>query len=87
MTRLCSAALLLLAAGCTEGAAPEVVVGARNEAIKDGFEEPDDTSVVAIVNTNGTLCSGTLLTPNLVLTARHCVSTVLDSEFSPVRRS
>jgi MYXO-CTERM domain-containing protein len=44
------------------------------QAIEGGEVEPDDKYIVGILSTNGGLCSGTLIAPNLVLTARHCVS-------------
>ncbi|HND32414.1 MAG TPA: trypsin-like serine protease [Myxococcota bacterium] len=47
-------------------------------AIRDGVDDTVDTAVVGIVDasTNGE-CTGTLIAPDLVLTARHCVSEIL----------
>jgi secreted trypsin-like serine protease len=44
-----------------------------------------DPSVVALLIGDTGLCSGTLIAPDLVLTARHCVSTTLDSIACPSR--
>jgi S1-C subfamily serine protease len=71
---LAAAALLLLGAGCV-----------RRQQIPDdrmlrAVEEEASSGVVAIATSmtespsHLTLCSGALVAPNLVLTARHCVS-------------
>lgn len=65
--------------GCTATAEPagERVVEAPS-AIAGGYEDPTDTAVVGISWVDGgTLCSGTLIAPSVVLTARHCVSNTL----------
>src|SRR4051812_103624 len=49
-------------------------------AIQGG--QVDTTSSFAIALISGGLCSGTLIAPNLVITARHCVETAPDENGS-----
>jgi len=52
-------------------------VSAAEEAIQGGYADNTDSNVVGIFNiTQGALCSGSLIAPNEILTARHCVSTI-----------
>ncbi len=78
-----SAALAVLAAACSAGAEDPVVpeaTGTTQAAIYSGTVDSDESAnggVVSLKVGNGTsfeLCSGTLIAPNVVLTARHCVS-------------
>ncbi len=47
-----------------------------SHAIKEGVDDvdtPEANSVVRLTSSSGKLCTGTLITPQLVLTALHCV--------------
>ncbi len=74
-------AIALTAFGCgAEGPTSEeldVALSQVQQGIMGGYEDSDDTAVVGLVSfTNQSLgiCSGTLIAPNVVLTAQHCVA-------------
>ncbi|MEM9188415.1 MAG: S1 family peptidase [Myxococcota bacterium] len=64
-----AAVLLSLFLGCVSDA-PEL--GASSEAIASGTLGGND-SVVLIVNFAGGLCTGAVIAPRVVLTAKHCI--------------
>lgn len=82
------AAAAAIAAGCGAGDAPfEPTVGAARQAIVGGDASPAaHDSVVFLVHVGPKgwefACSATLVAPNLVLTARHCVSDIGDPNVS-----
>lgn len=48
-------------------------------ALAGGTYDPDDAAVVGIIDTStNAQCTGTLIAPDVVLTARHCVSEIVD---------
>ena len=85
-----SAGLVAVVVGFTACASPEPnpaelaeAVGSVTQAIEGGYLDSVDTAVVGIVTlSNGGVgaCSGTLIAPNVVLTAQHCVATLTTGE-------
>lgn len=76
----------LIALGLTAAACGEVpattndgIIAEHDDAIKGGYIDAADTATVGIFSMNsGGMCSGSLIAPNLVLTAHHCVAPVLN---------
>ena len=68
---------LSLLAGCVSE--PERHYTVSQQAIKGGYTDTVDKAVVGLVMFVGGgygTCSGTLITPNMVLTAQHCIAPV-----------
>jgi MYXO-CTERM domain-containing protein len=64
-------------AGCAEDVAPQPVLQTTNWHIRAGEVNQNDPNVLVLFHEagNGTsICSSSLIAPNLLLTARHCVS-------------
>jgi Trypsin len=75
---LVSGAVALTAAvGCSAAGPPADTTAQTSSAIQGGQDDPSDDFAVAVFldlgGNAGDLCSGVLLAPNLVATARHCV--------------
>jgi hypothetical protein len=76
-------AIALFAAGC--GATPDEAPARLGEAlneIRDGYQDDADKSVVGIVGLiegfGQGICTGSLIAPNVVLTAQHCVAGIVN---------
>jgi len=70
-------AMLALLAGCAGESEPSYTV--RQQAIQGGYTDHEDKAVmglVAFVGGGYGTCTGTLITPNIVMTAQHCVAPV-----------
>src|SRR4051812_24867627 len=66
---------LAVLAACTQSGDPiPTPVGASSAPIIGGTTDTTDTFVVGIDIGGSSICSGTVISPSLVLTARHCVS-------------
>jgi hypothetical protein len=80
----------VLLAACSGGAAGPEGTATTSSAIYGGVEDDDaqqNASVVALEIGDGTtftLCSGSLIATNVVLTARHCVSTLTSTAAAEV---
>lgn len=67
--------LALVSLGCAS--APDQPLGTNASAISGGSETGASYPyAVGLLSGGASLCSGALIAPNLVLTARHCVSTL-----------
>jgi len=71
-TRTVSALVALCSIGCAfSDDAPRV--GVAREAIVEGWNDDGDPAAVALMRAGALVCSGTLIAPDVVLTAAHCV--------------
>jgi V8-like Glu-specific endopeptidase len=66
------AGLLGLAAGCN-GAGKGIPAGVAKFQIVNGTADASHTSVGALEMSDGSLCTGTVIAPRLVVTAAHCI--------------
>jgi V8-like Glu-specific endopeptidase len=60
---------VVLAAGCSSGEVPS----SQTQPVQGGQVDTTHNYAVGVVTTTGLLCSGALIAPNLVMTARHCI--------------
>ena len=75
------------ALGCSAPPVTAEPLASAQEAIVNGVASTASQNFVVLIlrqvsPTEAYECSGTLLTPSLVLTARHCVSQITDMAFS-----
>ncbi|MDB4995523.1 MAG: hypothetical protein JWM74_2955 [Myxococcaceae bacterium] len=75
LAALVALTLLPLASACSGGAAQDDV-GSSSSAIVNGSASSAAQDATVLLNLGQGLCTGTLIAPNLVLTARHCVSEI-----------
>lgn len=73
---IASSFVLLGLVGCGSAPEPAPRVETRGESIKGGEQDFADENVVGMFAMTGGMCTGTLIAPNLVLTARHCVAPI-----------
>jgi MYXO-CTERM domain-containing protein len=77
--RAAIALTLVALAGCsspdpTTAPPPDLPPGEVGERVVNGVPSPAAQDAVVYVQSTSYMCSGTLIAPNLVLTARHCVA-------------
>jgi len=86
MNRDCFLGFVLLALGACSSPAPDADTDAERDPIVGGSaDRGKDPAVVAIDIGGEGLCTGSLIGPRWVLTARHCVSQTADTVTCPAR--
>jgi len=68
--------VVMVVAACQSAPDEPMILGGRQGAITNGSPDtqPNHTAVVAVIAGRGGMCSGTLISPRVVLTAGHCVA-------------
>lgn len=69
--------------GCAQSAAPSIdhETRAKRQPIYGGTPSTEDTDAVVQLSGGTSYCTGTVVAPRLVLTARHCVSPYVDGTY------
>ncbi len=84
MKRVATAALCLLQACGGDAGSDSGRVGAHAEPVLSGKASSDsDDAVVAVLiqrSSGASVCSGTIIAPNLLLTARHCITETYEED-------
>ena len=75
LRNICAPLIFLpVLASCGVSESEVVTIGYASSAIANGTVDENDKFVVGVMAFDGGMCSGTLIAPNLVLTARHCIA-------------
>ncbi|MBI5493601.1 MAG: trypsin-like serine protease [Deltaproteobacteria bacterium] len=76
--------LVLMGCGGPEDAAwdAELAEGTADEALQGGAATSGYAAVGLVVTTDGSTCTGTLVTPRVVLTAAHCAATRVEAFYT-----
>jgi hypothetical protein len=64
---------LMTLTGCMADVADEALLGGQNDAIINGALDEADPAVVMMRTESGHSCTGTLVSPTVVVTAAHCL--------------